>query len=35
VARRLGAEKQREIELFGHVANMWVTTRGAWTASQR
>jgi len=27
VARRLGAEKQREIELFGHVADMWVTTR--------
>ena len=33
VARRLGAEKQREIELFGHVADMWVTTRKAWTAS--
>jgi RimJ/RimL family protein N-acetyltransferase len=33
VARRLGAEKQREIELFGHVADMWVTTREAWTAS--
>jgi RimJ/RimL family protein N-acetyltransferase len=32
VARRLGAEKQREIELFGHVADMWVTTREAWTA---
>jgi RimJ/RimL family protein N-acetyltransferase len=32
VARRLGAEKQREIELFGHVADMWVTTRDAWTA---
>ena len=32
VARRLGAEKQREIELFGHVADMWVTTRSAWTA---
>jgi RimJ/RimL family protein N-acetyltransferase len=35
VARRLGAEKQREIELFGHVADMWVTTRSAWTAAQR
>jgi RimJ/RimL family protein N-acetyltransferase len=35
VARRLGAEKQREIELFGHVADMWVTTREGWTASPR
>ena len=34
VARRLGAEKQREIELFGHVADMWVTKRSAWTAPQ-
>ena len=34
VARRLGATTQKEIELFGHVADMWVTTRGAWTASQ-
>lgn len=34
VARRLGAVKQREIDLFGHVADMWVTTREAWTASQ-
>jgi hypothetical protein len=34
VARRLGAEKQREIELFGHVADMWVTTRSAWTAQR-
>jgi hypothetical protein len=32
VARRLGAEKQREIELFGHIADMWVTTREFWTA---
>jgi RimJ/RimL family protein N-acetyltransferase len=34
VARRLGAEKQREIELFGHVADIWVTTRDAWTRPQ-
>jgi RimJ/RimL family protein N-acetyltransferase len=31
VARRLGAEKQKEIELLGHVADIWVTTREAWT----
>jgi RimJ/RimL family protein N-acetyltransferase len=35
VARRLGATSQREIELFGQVADMWVTTRSAWTGSQR
>ena len=34
VARRLGAEKQKEIELFGHVADIWVTARSSWTASQ-
>jgi RimJ/RimL family protein N-acetyltransferase len=28
VARRLGAEKQNEIDLFGHVADVWVTSRG-------
>jgi len=32
VARRLGAEKDREIELFGHVADVWVTSRGRWMA---
>jgi RimJ/RimL family protein N-acetyltransferase len=32
VARRLGAEKGREIDLFGHVADVWVTRRDAWTA---
>jgi hypothetical protein len=31
VARRLGAEKDREIELFGHAADLWVTPRDAWT----
>jgi RimJ/RimL family protein N-acetyltransferase len=30
VARRLGASKDREIELFGHVADLWVTTRDTW-----
>src|SRR3954469_39093 len=35
VARRLGAVRQREIELFGHVADLWATSREAWTASQR
>ena len=33
VARRLGAEKDREIELFGHVADLWVTSRDKWQAS--
>ena len=28
VARRLGARKDREIDLFGHVADLWVTERG-------
>jgi RimJ/RimL family protein N-acetyltransferase len=32
VARRLGAVTSKEIELFGHIADMWVTTREAWTA---
>ena len=32
VARRLGAEKDREIELFGHVADVWVTSRERWMA---
>jgi RimJ/RimL family protein N-acetyltransferase len=35
VARRLGAEKQGETELFGHVADVWVTRRDAWTARPR
>jgi RimJ/RimL family protein N-acetyltransferase len=30
VARRLGAEQQREIDLFGHAADLWVTTRSKW-----
>jgi RimJ/RimL family protein N-acetyltransferase len=32
VARRLGAEKDGEIELFGHVADLWVTSRDKWRA---
>ena len=30
VARRLGAEKQGEIDLFGHAADVWVTSRDKW-----
>ena len=33
VARRLGADKQREIDLFGHLADVWVTSRDKWQAS--
>jgi RimJ/RimL family protein N-acetyltransferase len=32
VARRLGAKKDREIELFGHAADVWVTKRETWKA---
>jgi RimJ/RimL family protein N-acetyltransferase len=32
VARRLGAEKGREMDLFGHAADIWVTRRHAWMA---
>ena len=32
VARRLGAEKQGEADLFGHVADVWVTVRRSWLA---
>jgi RimJ/RimL family protein N-acetyltransferase len=32
VARRLGAEKGREHDLFGHVADIWVTRRDKWQA---
>jgi RimJ/RimL family protein N-acetyltransferase len=31
VARRLGASKGKQIELFGHPADMWVTTRDGWS----
>jgi RimJ/RimL family protein N-acetyltransferase len=32
VARKLGAEKQGQIDLFGHAADVWVTTRDRWMA---
>jgi RimJ/RimL family protein N-acetyltransferase len=32
VARRLGAEKDGEIDLFGHLADVWMTRRDAWAA---
>ncbi|HEV3501293.1 MAG TPA: GNAT family N-acetyltransferase [Bradyrhizobium sp.] len=35
VARRLGAEKGPEIDLFGHVADVWVTSRDKWTAQRK
>ena len=35
VARRLGAVIEREIDLFGHAADVWVTRREAWTAQAR
>jgi RimJ/RimL family protein N-acetyltransferase len=35
VARRLGAEIEREMDLFGHVADLWVTRREAWTAQAK
>jgi RimJ/RimL family protein N-acetyltransferase len=34
VARRLGAEKQGETDLFGHVADVWVTSREKWLAAK-
>jgi RimJ/RimL family protein N-acetyltransferase len=30
VARKLGATKDREVELFGHPADVWVTKRQGW-----
>ncbi len=35
VARRLGAEKGREFDLFGHVADVWVTRRDTWAVRPR
>jgi hypothetical protein len=32
--RRLGAEKGREIELFGHVADVWATQLNKWQSSR-
>jgi RimJ/RimL family protein N-acetyltransferase len=34
VARRLGAGKDGVTDLFGHVADIWVTTRASWAASR-
>ena len=34
VARRLGARKDREVDLFGHLADVWVTEREAWQARE-
>jgi RimJ/RimL family protein N-acetyltransferase len=34
VARRLGARKDREMELLSHVADVWMTMRDSWTGSQ-
>jgi RimJ/RimL family protein N-acetyltransferase len=33
VARRLGAEKGPEFDLFGHAADLWVTSRDKWPAN--
>jgi RimJ/RimL family protein N-acetyltransferase len=35
VARRLGAKIEREIDLFGKVADLWVTHRDAWMARSK
>jgi len=35
VARRLGAEKGRQFDLFGHVADVWVTRRDKWQNAPR
>lgn len=32
VARRLGARKGRQMDLFGHATDIWVTDRGKWAA---
>jgi RimJ/RimL family protein N-acetyltransferase len=35
VAHRLGATKGEEIDLFGHRADVWLTTRDAWPPRQQ
>jgi RimJ/RimL family protein N-acetyltransferase len=35
VARRLGAVIEREMDLFGHPADIWVTRRDAWMAQSK
>jgi RimJ/RimL family protein N-acetyltransferase len=32
VAQHLGAAIERQVDLFGHVVDLWVTQRDAWTA---
>jgi RimJ/RimL family protein N-acetyltransferase len=32
VAKRVGAVKEREVDLFGKPADIWVTSRGSWQA---
>ena len=35
VARRLGAEKGCEFDLFGHRADVWVTRSDVWAAQRK
>jgi RimJ/RimL family protein N-acetyltransferase len=35
VARRLGAEKHGEFDLFGHIADVWVTSRDSWAIQEQ
>lgn len=35
VAQRLGAAIERQVELFDHVTDLWVTKREAWAARRR
>src|SRR5713101_8423698 len=35
VARRLGAEREREIDLFGQLADVWVTRRDRWITQRK
>ncbi len=35
VALQLGARKDREIDLFGHRADVWVTERDTWHANRQ
>jgi RimJ/RimL family protein N-acetyltransferase len=35
VARRLGADKHGQAEVFGHVVDVWVTGRSIWQAGSR
>jgi hypothetical protein len=32
---RIGAEKENKFDLFGHLADIWVTRRDAWTAQRK